>query len=182
MKVKLTNLIIFLLLFFINFLFTQDLICNHYKNLLLSSRLQTIFITLIAGLFGFIIAVIPLAIQVFSRKNSFTKYLANKKESQFYLEPFFNRFITFLSTMLYLVFFYICIELFSELVLLSKNIDIPLFLNYKVYIKYFYYSLMLTVYIHLCKKLLLSLYRSIRDINSLKNCFLNFSEEQKQTK
>ena len=178
MKAKLTNLIIFALLFFMNFLFTQELICNHYKNLLLNAKLQTIFITLIAGFFGFIIAVIPLAIQIFSRKNSFTRYLGNESESQFYLKPFFNRFIAFLFNMFYLVIFYVCLELSSELVSLFENIHIPFFLKYKIYIKYFYYSLILTIYIHLCTKLFLSLFRSIRDINSLKNCFLNFNEDQ----
>lgn len=60
--------LIFFLVICISLLSEQ--IFNIYKNIVLNVNIIILLVTLIAGLFGFMVAVIPFAIQLFNQDNT----------------------------------------------------------------------------------------------------------------
>lgn len=104
------NSIIFILIFSALFNFT---LLKIYEDIVLNSNIIILLATLIAGLFGFIIAVIPFSIQLLNQdnkqgneKNSFLNKLMDNDKFNFYVKPMLNRFIKALRIMFYL-FIYI---------------------------------------------------------------------------
>lgn len=111
MKMKIVKYIGLLLITILGFV--NGDILDIYKQLILNSNMVILLATLIAGLFGFIIAVIPFAIQLFNqdnlnKKNKFLNNLMSKDKFSFFVKPMFYRFIKMLKIMFYL-FLYIFI-------------------------------------------------------------------------
>ena len=106
-------------------------IFNFYKNIIFDNNIIALFISLISGLFGFTVAVIPFAIQLFNqdntnKKNEFLNKLMQKDKFDFFVKPMFNRFIKMLYIMFYLFLYVI---LLSFLVVNKNNLKEILFLH-----------------------------------------------------
>lgn len=107
------------------------IIFNFYKNIIFDNNIIALFISLISGLFGFTVAVIPFAIQLFNqdntnKKNEFLNKLMRKDKFDFFIKPMFNRFIKMLYIMFYLFLYVI---LLSFLVVNKNNLKEILFLH-----------------------------------------------------
>lgn len=68
-----------------------------FKSLLFNKDLFSLFSTLIAGLFGFVVAIVPLAIHIFNQNTDFINKLTKQDSLNFYIKPLFYRFISFYS-------------------------------------------------------------------------------------
>lgn len=146
-------------------LFVQD------KNLI------TLIVTLISGLFGFVIAVIPFAISMFNQNNRFVVKLLENDNLEFIIRPLFNRMISFLKNMLFLfvallILYFLCdfvVEYFK---------DREYFADYYT-IKQILVSSLFYVEILLIAKFIYFVYRLIQDLNSLVQIFLKSKESKK---
>lgn len=66
-----------------------------FKSLLFNKDLFSLFSTLIAGLFGFVVAIVPLAIHIFNQNTDFINKLTKQDSLNFYIKPLFYRFISY---------------------------------------------------------------------------------------
>ncbi len=147
-------------------------IFNFYENIIFNNNIIALFISLISGLFGFTVAVIPFAIQLFNqdntnKKNDFLNKLMQKDKFDFFVKPMFNRFIKLLNIMFYLFLYVILLSFFvanknnlKEILFLNE-----MFLNIPIYkfgvIALFYLYLILII------KFLKMLKNIIRDLQTL---------------
>ena len=83
-----------------------------FKSLLFNKDLFSLFSTLIAGLFGFVVAIVPLAIHIFNQNTDFINKLTEQDSLNFYIKPLFYRFISFLKSMFYLFAFMLFILIY----------------------------------------------------------------------
>ncbi len=178
MKTILKYIIIFVLvvagLFF-------DTVINIYKDIILNTNIVVLLVTLIAGLFGFIVAVIPFAIQLFNqdnsdKKNSFLNKLMTKKKFDFFVKPMFNRFIKMLYVMFILFLYTFLLNIlqtidFKDITFIFKEIyEIPL---YKYGIVFLFY-----LYVVLIIQFFTMLRNIIRDLQTLVFNFFKVKEEE----
>jgi len=146
-----------------------------YKEILLNTNLVVLFATLMAGLFGFVIAVIPFAIQLFNQD-----YKNNKFFDEFnnFVIPLLRRFTKILNIMLY--FF-----IFISLLHLVQTIDIkPLkFLEKKYYsieLKEYLFLSIFYIYIIFIVKFFNALKNIIMDLDTMISIFIK--EKRKDLK
>ncbi len=158
--------ILFLLLFSLASLYLE--LFPFYKKIILDESNMIIIITLVAGLFGFMIAIIPFAMQLLNKgtQNEFLKKLIVK--SDFYIEPMFNRFISLLYIMLVIILYFLIINV-------SKAIGFG-YINdtenwYKIVI-----IISMYIYIVLIFKFILMLKNTITDLKSLIYIFFHINK------
>ena len=159
-------------------LFNNNLL-NIYKDIVFNANIVILLETLIAGLFGFIIVVIPFVIQLFNqdninKKNEFLNKLMKKDKFEFFVKPMFNRFIKMLYIML-LLFMYAfflnilqAIDLKSTSFLYAEIFKIPF---YKYGVLFLFY-----VYIVLIIDFFMMLRYIIRDLQTLVFIFFKSKE------
>ena len=140
-------------------LFSEQIL-NIYKSIILNVNITILLITLIAGLFGFIVAVIPFAIQLFNqdntnKKNDFLNKLMKEEKFNFFVKPMFNRFIKILYIMfsLFLFIFFLnilqAIDLKSISYLYIEFFNMPLYKFGVVFLFYIYLVLIIEFFIML---------------------------------
>lgn len=93
----------FILLIFIVLALENKQLMEIYIGIVLNTNLVVLFATLIAGLFGFVIAVIPFAIQLFNqdkKSSEFHTEMLTKEKFNTFVVPLFKRFSKILKIML----------------------------------------------------------------------------------
>ncbi len=161
----------YIILFFIVFigLFFEEII-SLYKSIVLNVNIVILLVTLIAGLFGFIVAVIPFAIQLFNQdntnqKNDFLNKLMKKDKFNFFVKPMFNRFIKMLYIMLFLFIYAFFLNVLQTANLKNFSfmyIEIFTIPIYKIGIVFLFYG-----YIVLITEFFIMLRNIIRDLQTL---------------
>lgn len=145
-------------------------VIGFYKSIIFDDNIIVLLIALIAGLFGFIVAVIPFAIQLFNqdniaKNNIFLNKLMTKDKFNFFIKPMFNRFIKILYIMLSL-FVYIFFLIILQKIPLSKILfihkDFFYISIYQLFIMILFY-----LYIILIFNFLSTLRNVIRDLQTL---------------
>ncbi len=168
MKMKLIK---YLGLFLITFIaLFNNAIFNIYKNIIFSENIVILLVTLIAGLFGFTIAVIPFAIQLFNQdntneKNKFLNKLMKKDKFDFFVKPMFNRFIKMLKLMFYLFAYTFFINIIQMID--SENINFLYNEILKIPIKNYLLLAIFYVYALLVIEFFIMLKNIIRDLETL---------------
>jgi hypothetical protein len=150
-------------------LFNYSLL-NIYKDIVFSENIVILLVTLIAGLFGFIIAVIPFAIQLFNqdntnKKNEFLNKLMKKEKFDFFVKPMFNRFVKMLKLMFYLFTYTFFINLIQTID--SENINFLHNEILKVPIKTYLLLIVFYIYTLLIIEFFIMLKNIIRDLETL---------------
>ena len=145
-------------------------IISLYKSIVLNVNIVVLLVTLIAGLFGFIVAVIPFAIQLFNQdnanqKNDFLNKLMKKDKFNFFVKPMFNRFIKMLYIMFFLFIYAFFLNVLQTINLKSIDflyIEILKIPIYKFGIVFLFYG-----YIILIAEFFIMLRNIIRDLQTL---------------
>lgn len=148
-KASLKYLLLFL---FISIALIDKNLMIIYKEIILNTNLVVLFATLMAGLFGFVIAVIPFAIQLFNQD-----YKNNKFRDEFdsFVVPLLRRFTKILNTMLYFFIFILLLHLIQTITIeplkflekkyfsieLKEYIFLAIFYIYVVFIMKFFNAL-----------------------------------------
>ncbi|MCG3707996.1 hypothetical protein L5F25_03150 [Aliarcobacter butzleri] len=177
----LTKYLILLIIIFIGLFIEQ--IFNFYKTIVFDGNTITLLVSLISGLFGFTVAVIPFAIQLFNqdntnKKNDFLNKLMKKDKFDYFIKPMFNRFIK----MLYIMF---C--LFAYAILLTiletnkENLKSFSFLH-KIFFEVHFYKYLIAIlfyfYIVLIIEFFIMLRNIIRDLQTLVFNFFKSKESE----
>ena len=133
------------------------------KDILFSTNTAMFLITLIAGLFGFMVALIPFTLQLFSKDNiSKNEYLAKcmeKENFDFFIKPMFARFINMLRIMFFLFVYAFLLNILQTV--FTKDI-IPINIYYKITIIIFF-----VIYTILIIQFFMILKYIIRDLETL---------------
>jgi len=135
------------------------------EKILLSDSISMYLITIIAGLFGFIIASIPLTIQLLELKGNDNINKINKNPIM--KKKIFERYIKLIKASFYLFIFILYVELlkiitFSETIIIPENIIVLI-----VFIFYLFF-----IYKFLC-----NLYKLINVLKLLISIYLNTEKE-----
>ena len=167
MRSSVLNIAIFTLIVF--FGIQNDMCYKVIEKIFINKELNTLLVTLTAGLFGFVVAIIPFAIHLLNQKNDFTEKLKEKNNFKALINPLFNRFFDFLKNMLLLFVFLLIFAI-------ARDIVLEYFKEKIIFEKYFsiqrcIISLILGIYIVLVVKFLFGLYALIRDLKSLVQIF-----------
>ena len=153
-----------------------------FKSLLFNKDLFSLFSTLIAGLFGFVVAIVPLAIHIFNQNTDFINKLTEQDSLNFYIKPLFDRFISFLKSMFYLFAFMLFILISKDVASsdVFKEIDKMIWC---ITAKRVLVIVLFIIYVFLIKVFLFEIYTIIRDLRSLIQIFFKIKKEnQKDTK
>lgn len=153
-----------------------------FKSLLFNKDLFSLFSTLIAGLFGFVVAIVPLAIHIFNQNTDFINKLTEQDSLNFYIKPLFDRFISFLKSMFYLFAFMLFILISKDVASsdVFKEIDKTIWC---ITAKRVLVIVLFIIYVFLIKVFLFEIYTIIRDLRSLIQIFFKIKKEnQKDTK
>lgn len=143
---------------------------EEYLIILKNANNISLIISLLSGLFGFVIALIPLAIQLLSIKNNkFVETLLEKENIDSLIKPLFNRFIGILKSMFILFIFLIVLSSLQTIKIKISCLDIEFF---DISVKKYLALILFYSYLILLSDFLLRLKNIIRDLNSLKNIFL----------
>lgn len=172
----------YIILFFIVLigLFFEQ-ITSLYKSIVLNVNIVILLVTLIAGLFGFIVAVIPFAIQLFNQdntnhKNDFLNKLMKKDKFDFFVKPMFNRFIKMLYIMLFLFIYAFFLNVLQTVNLKNFTfmyVEIFTIPIYKFGIVFLFYG-----YIVLIIEFFIMLRNIIRDLQTLVFNFFKSKEKE----
>jgi len=163
------------LFFFISLALIDKNIMAFYKGILLNTNLVVLFVTLIAGLFGFVIAVIPFAIQLFNQD-----YKNNKFRDEFdtFVIPLLRRFTKILYIMLYFFIFMSFLHLIQTI-----NIEPIKFLEKKYFaikLKEYTFLSIFYIYIIFIIKFFNALKNIIMDLDTMISIFIR--EKRKDLK
>lgn len=153
-----------------------------FKSLLFNKDLFSLFSTLIAGLFGFVVAIVPLAIHIFNQNTDFINKLTKQDSFNFYIKPLFYRFISFLKSMFCLFVFILFILIIKDFASsdVFKEIDK---MTWCITAKRVLIVALFIIYVFLIKVFLFEIYTIIRDLQSLIQIFFKIKKEnQKDTK
>lgn len=151
------------------FIIQNDICYKIIEKIFLNKELNVLLVTLIAGLFGFVIAIIPFAIHLLNQKNDFVDKLKEENNFKVLISPLFNRFFAFLKNMFTLFIFLLLFAIARDFVLEYFN-NLAVFDEY-FYIKRCIIALILSFYIVLVFKFLCGLYVLIKDLKSLVQIF-----------
>lgn len=170
--------LIFFLVIFVGLLSEQVL--TTYKSIVLNVNIVILLVTLIAGLFGFIVAVIPFAIQLFNqdntnKKNDFLNKLMKKDKFNFFVKPMFNRFIKMLYIMLFLFIYAFFLNVLQTIDL--KSIDFLYVEIFKIQLYKFGIIVLFYVYVTLIIEFFTMLRNIIRDLQTLVFNFFKSKED-----
>lgn len=153
-----------------------------FKSLLFNKDLFSLFSTLIAGLFGFVVAIVPLAIHIFNQNTDFINKLTEQDSLNFYIKPLFYRFISFLKSMFCLFIFILFILIIKDVASsdVFKEIDKMIWC---ITVKRVLIVALFIIYVFLIKVFLFEIYTIIRDLRSLIQVFFKIKKESnKDTK
>ena len=150
-----------------------------FKSLLFNKDLFSLFSTLIAGLFGFVVAIVPLAIHIFNQNTDFINKLTEQDSLNFYIKPLFYRFISFLKSMFYLFAFMLFILIIKDIVSsdVFKEIDKMIWC---ITAKRVLVVALFITYIFLIKVFLFEIYTIIKDLRSLIQIFFKIKKENQK--
>ncbi len=124
------------LIFMMSIMNNISIILNIIEKILVgNNNISMYLITLIAGLFGFIIASIPLTIQILEIKNN--KNIDRINDNPIMKKKIFERYISLIKASFYLFLFILFIELSKIVFLPNILVLILLFIVYGVLIFYF---------------------------------------------
>lgn len=161
-------------------LFSEQLF-NIYKNIIFNTNITILLVTIIAGLFGFIVAVIPFAIQLFNqdnlnKRNRFLNKLMTKKKFGFFVKPMFNRFIKMLNIMFMLFIYTFLLNIlqtidFKNTTFLYKEI-------YEISLYKFGIGCLFYIYLVLIIQFFTMLRNIIRDLQTLVFNFFKVKEDE----
>lgn len=163
----------FFLLFIIIFTgLIVEQIFNFYKSIIFDSNTITLFVSLISGLFGFTVAVIPFAIQLFNqdnanKRNEFLNKLMKKDKFDYFVKPMFNRFIQMLYIMLYLFGYAIFLTILETNKENLKQIHFFYELLFQIPLYKYLIAFLFYFYIILIIKFFMMLRNTIRDLETL---------------
>ena len=152
-----------------------------YKGIVLNSNLIVLFATLIAGLFGFIIAVIPFAIQLFNqdkKRSSFHKELLTKKQFDTFIVPMFKRFSKILRIMFSFFIFISFLHLIQTIDIKSFNFLESFYGHVKL--KDYFILLIFYIYIMYIWYFFAMLRKIVRDLDTMISIFIK--EKRKDLK
>ena len=153
-----------------------------FKSLLFNKDLFSLFSTLVAGLFGFVVAIVPLAIHIFNQNTDFINKLTEQDSLNFYIKPLFDRFISFLKSMFYLFAFMLFILIIKDIASSDVFKEIDKMIWY-ITAKRVLVIVFFIIYVFLIKVFLFEIYTIIRDLRSLIQIFFKIKKEnQKDTK
>ena len=142
------------------FFCVQNNMCQKiFKIIMLNKELNSLLVTLIAGLFGFIVAIIPFAIHLLNQNDDFMQKLKRENNFNVLIKPLFDRLLSFLKNMFVLFVF---IDSLDNKILFKEH------LNISEYTLAFVFG----IYFVLICNFLIGLYRLIRDLKSLVQIFL----------
>ena len=169
---KIFNKIVYIIILLVMVIFgyfsdnTYILYCKILEN----KDLISLFGALIAGLFGFIVAVIPLAISLFKQDNDFIKKLMQEDNFKSFIRPLLNRFISCLKVMFYFFVFLLLLLVIKDFIFeYYKDIDkLEEYFNQKKIAV----SILSVIYIYLIINFLYHIKIIIRDLHSLVNMFV----------
>ena len=129
---------------------------NILSNILFSD-INIFFITLIAGIFGFIIAAIPFTIQLLEIKSN--EKIQKINENKFMRKKLFDKYFEILFNAFYLFIFLLLLEIIKQ-----------------IYQKCFLMNVFLIfIYIYLANKFLINLFKLIIILKNLINLYLKQS-------
>lgn len=179
MKAKIVkNSIYFIMLLILSILFEP--IMGFYKNIIFDRGISTLIITLLSGLFGFMIAVIPFAIQLFNqdninKNNDFLNKLMTDEKFKFFIKPMFNRFIKILYIIFYLFIYLYSLNIIekinlSKITFLHKEIFSMSLYNIGIAILFYFYSYLLIIFFIMLRNI-------IRDLQTLVFIFFKIKDE-----
>lgn len=180
MKVKIIkNSIYFIVLLILGISF--ELIMDLYKNIIFDRDVSILSITLFSGLFGFMVAVIPFAIQLFNqdnvnKKNDFLNKLMTYEKFNSFVKPMFNRFIK----MLYIMF---CLFIYLYLLNIIEKINLPkITFLYKEIFSISLYKIgifiLFYIYLYLIIEFFIMLRNIIRDLQTLVFIFFKIKDKR----
>lgn len=178
MKAKLVKHIILFIFIFMSSLFFEEAI-RIYKNILFNTNITMLIVTLIAGLFGFMVAVIPFAIQLFNqdnekKENNFLNKLMKKDKFDFFIKPMFNRFIKMLYIMFILFIYYFILNLIQTIDF--RGMSFIYEEVFKISLLKLGITVLIYIYLLLIFRFFLMLRNIIRDLQSLVFYFFKSKE------
>ncbi len=153
------------------FFCVQNNMCQKiFKIIMLNKELNSLLVTLIAGLFGFIVAIIPFAIHLLNQNDDFMQKLKRENNFNVLIKPLFDRLLSFLKNMFVLFVFLLIFSVVREIFIdsLDNKILFKEHLNISEYTLTFVFG----IYFVLICNFLIGLYRLIRDLKSLVQIFL----------
>jgi hypothetical protein len=173
MKVLIKYLILFLIIF--TGLFIEQ-IFYFYKTIIFDANTITLLVSLISGLFGFTVAVIPFAIQLFNqdntnKKNDFLNKLMKKDKFDYFIKPMFNRFIK----MLYIMFCLFGYAIFLTILETNKENLKQISLFYEIFFEIPFYKYVIAILFYFYITLLIEFFTMLRNIiRDLETLVFNF--------
>lgn len=173
----LTKYLILLIIIFIGLFIEQ--IFNFYKTIVFDGNIITLLVSLISGLFGFTVAVIPFAIQLFNqdntnKKNDFLNKLMKKDKFDFFIKPMFNRFIKMLYIMFILFIYYFILNLIQTIDF--RGMSFIYEEVFKISLLKLGITVLIYIYLLLIFRFFLMLRNIIRDLQSLVFYFFKSKE------
>lgn len=173
-KIKASLKYLFLFLFIFIALIDKNLM-TIYKGIILNTNLVVLFATLMAGLFGFVIAVIPFAIQLFNQDPKNNKF---RDEFDDFVIPLLRRFTKILNIMLYFFIFISLLHLIQTI-----NIEPLKFLEKKYFsieLKEYIFLSIFYIYVVFIVKFFNALKNIIMDLDTMISIFIK--EKRKDLK
>lgn len=95
-----------------------------FKIIMLNKELNSLLVTLIAGLFGFIVAIIPFAIHLLNQNDDFMQKLKRENNFNVLIKPLFDRLLSFLKNMFVLFVFLLIFSVVREIFIDSLDNEI----------------------------------------------------------
>lgn len=152
------------------FCIQNDICYKIIKAVFLNKELNVLLVTLIASLFGFVVAIIPFAIHLLNQKNDFVDKLKKENNFKILIIPLFHRFVFFLQNMFMLFVFLLLFAVIRDFIgeYFKSKILFEEYFNIWRYVISFTFG----IYFALIFRFLLGLNTLIRDLKSLVQIFL----------
>lgn len=104
-----------------------------------TNNISIIIITVVAGIFGFIIAAIPLTIQLLEIQNN--KVIEKINENKFMKKKIFDNYIDTLKSAFYIIIFLLIVEVFKKNISQNIMIELVAFFLYVFFVFVFFKNL-----------------------------------------
>ena len=171
LKNKIKSIVLNIIFILIVFFGIQNNVCYKIiEAVFLNKELNVLLVTLIAGLFGFVIAIIPFAIHLLSQNNDFIDKLKEENNFKILINPLFNRFFCFLQNMFILFVFLLVFAVARDTI--GEYLKNKIFFEEHFNILRYIISIISGIYFILVFRFLFGLYRLVLDLKSLVQIFL----------
>lgn len=104
-----------------------------------TNNISVLIITIVAGIFGFIIAAIPLTIQLFEIKDN--DVIKKINENKLMKKKFFDNYINTLKSAFAVIIFLVLLEIFKVNIFQNILIEVFIFVVYIIFVYIFFRSL-----------------------------------------